>query len=36
MLYGGPKRINMPPALDPAAATIDVTNGASGKFGALA
>lgn len=27
MLYGGPKRINMPPLLDPNASNVDVTNG---------
>ena len=37
MLYGGPKRINMPPLVDPRAANVDVTNhDGANTLGALA
>ena len=37
MLYGGPKRINMPPLVDPRAANVDVTNhDGANNLGALA
>ncbi len=35
MLYGGPKRINMPAALDPAARQMDVTSDVTSENGAL-